>query len=77
MRYLLKVTDAFNLGRDEQIALGFSFDEDGELIDEWDELYVPIFVELNTIEELQAFIKQYGRVVVNKDYIEIYNGYRE
>ena len=39
-------------------------------------------IEINSIEELQDFIKENGEIVMSKDYrdcfeIEIYNGYRE
>jgi hypothetical protein len=77
MQYRLTVTNAFSLDKEQQIALGFDFDENEELIDEWDELYTPLYVEISTIEELQTFIKRYGRVVLNKNTIEIYNGFRE
>lgn len=77
MKYRLKVTNVEALGRPKACDLGFELDEEGSIIDEWDELYVPLYVELTTIEELQDFIERYGRVVLNKDSIEIYNGYRE
>lgn len=32
---------------------------------------------INTIEELVAFTKKYGKIIVNSDEIEIYNGFRE
>lgn len=34
-------------------------------------------IVINTLEELQEFIKKYGKVVVNEDGIEIYDGWRE
>jgi len=36
-----------------------------------------IFVEINSIEELIKFSEEWGELVIHKDYLEIYNGYRE
>ena len=34
-------------------------------------------IEINTLEELQSFIEKYGRIIMDWDSIEIYDGYRE
>lgn len=34
-------------------------------------------IEISTLEELLAFIKEYGEVVINEDSITIYDGYQE
>jgi len=46
-----------------------------EGMDMWNE---PIYwVEINTLEELMAFIAKYGRIVLYDGKIEIYDDYRE
>jgi len=56
--------------------LGFIFDEDedGEIFVN-DDLLPEI--EINTLEQLQNFISEYGQIVIHTDTIEIYNDYRE
>ena len=40
--------------------------------------YDTCYVEIDTLEELMSLVaKTYGRVVITKGYIEIYDGYRE
>ena len=34
-------------------------------------------IEINSLEELIAFVNKYGRIVLTNDSIEIYNSYRE
>jgi len=34
-------------------------------------------IELNTIDELLAFSKKWGELIIYKKTVEIYNGYRE
>ena len=35
------------------------------------------FVEINSLEELLAFVAKYGRIVLSENEIEIYDDYRE
>ena len=92
MKYRLKISDGYIEGDSKEVdkkelqELGFVFAEDG-----WNSFVIenakPIWpddvdsdfahVEINTLEELHTFIKRWGSVVVDKDTIEIYNGYRE
>ena len=41
---------------------------------EWENKYE---VELNTLEELMAFVSKYGLIVLSSSTIEIYDAYRE
>ena len=34
-------------------------------------------IEINTLEELMTFVGKYGRIVLGRNYIEIYDDYRE
>lgn len=34
-------------------------------------------IEINSLEELQALINEVGKIVIDKDTIEIYDDYRE
>lgn len=34
-------------------------------------------LEISTIEELMAFVQEHGEIILGKDSIEIYDGYRE
>ena len=36
-----------------------------------------VSIEINSIDELMDFIKQYGRIVIEDNTIEIYDDYRE
>jgi hypothetical protein len=69
---------------------GFKFGKtekcyDGELRypklenEDWeiDGVYVKGEVEINTLEELQSFIKEWGKVIVDEDSICIYDGWVE
>jgi hypothetical protein len=63
--------------------LGFTFREvDRDTSYNNDRVYTidddkPQTIEINTIDELMKFVKQYGRIVVDHGTIEIYDGYRE
>jgi len=59
-------------------------EEDGEIVCDFKEKEKRWIMELKTLEELAAFIKKYGNVVIKKNIdkepvlsIEIYDGYRE
>ena len=78
MKFSIKTTDHFyeyQEDRDKLSKLGFTFKESEYRrfrIDEAD-----VFHEINTLEELINFIKEYGEIVMTENSIEIYNDYRE
>lgn len=37
----------------------------------------PIYIEINSIEELMNFVREWGNVIISCDEIEIYDNYRE
>lgn len=51
-------------------ALGFTFDKDGYKTSE-------STVEINSLEELMAFVEEHGQIVLNTGFIEIYDDWRE
>jgi hypothetical protein len=65
---------------DEQVPLLKELGFDFESSYNGRELYLKredVFVDINTLDELMAFINKYGDIVINKDVIIIYNDYIE
>lgn len=60
-------------------ALGFAFDEDESPIlpDHIYRLPGDYTVDIASLEELMAFVREHGRIVLFEDTIEIYDGFRE
>ena len=78
MKSKVNATDMSQLNSHEGFDLGFEMDDDGvaPYINSIGELNRGE-VEIDTLEDLLFFISRYGRIILNKDSIEIYNWYRE
>lgn len=76
MKYELCIRNPSKFSKDELLKFGFKWDTDWDvLFAYYEDGYVPVFIELNTLEDLQEFIKTHGRVIMDDNSIEIYNGY--
>ena len=78
MKYELSIRNPSKYSKDELLEFGFKWDEDYDCkFEQYEPEYVPVFVELNTLEDLQEFIKKHGKVILYENSIEIDNGYSE
>ena len=82
MKFKLK-TSAYSYSREdarELEPLGFTFKERIDFMTGMKKLVQEKYeseIEINSLEELVNFSKQWGELVLNQDSIEIYNDYRE
>jgi len=58
-------------------AIGFKFKEYQSDDGDFQKIDEDIFIELNDLNQLMDIISMFDRVIVTKDEIEIYDGYRE
>jgi hypothetical protein len=82
MKYELIITDMryFKYSKQELIKeFGFVCNEKAKPYCEWEDEYIPVFIEINSLEELHDFIKKVdSKIIITKDNkLEIYNGGRE
>lgn len=76
MQYKVEISDEVigSLAEAEELAkLGFTF----RPVNNYFRMYGEGSITIDTLEQLQAFIHKYGRIVLQDTLIEIYNGYRE
>jgi len=79
MKFKLTTTKKFYLDKDlpEYEKLGFTFGKthfSGSMSKISDDNAT---IEFNTLEELMEFVEKWKELVISKEKIEIYNGYRE
>lgn len=78
MIYTLDIINPDRLSYGDLKELNWPLDEEGNPRNRWDHVDFALpKVEINSLDELMNFINAYGKVVVFKDKIEIYNSYRE
>lgn len=61
-------------------ALGFKFEKDTEVYHgkEWNSWYKldgTVEIEINSLDELMAFVLNWGEIIIDKDSITIYDDY--
>lgn len=82
MKYKLSQAKSYvnNETKNELEKLGFSYVKEKE-IPIYGDWYCKnendLFIEINTLEKLQEFVKKYGKIVLSEDSIIIYNDYLE
>ena len=80
MTFKLRTSGRFysNEDKEELQKLGFHFTLEKHFNDRpWYKEWVMPTREMSTMEELMCFIKKWGPVVIDENYIEIYDSYRE
>lgn len=79
MKYQLRYSDITKAPAKVIEKYGFVRGDDGVPLEYYEDGYKPVFIEINTFEELQDFINTHGTVIIFKDLalLEVYNSYRE
>ena len=85
MKFNLSITNKYKYSAEQLKEFGFSFDDDNELLYEFEEYFRHPAIEFNTLEEITKFVSLHGNVIIkesdfdgDQDYtLEIYNDYRE
>jgi len=82
MKFRLTTTKRFYTKeeKEEVKELGFEFEVEPTPFEDV-EYYLPSYsgveIEINSLEELMAFSKKWGELILSNDTIEIYNDFRE
>jgi len=82
MKFRLTTTKNFYTEEEKEEVKEFGFEFEAEPTPLEDvEYYLPSYssveIEINSLEELMAFSKKWGKLILSNDTIEIYNDFRE
>ena len=77
MKFKLEIVDPSKLSEDDLKSLGYPLYGKYSASELFDDNYCPPYVEIDSLESLMNFIDKFGKVIVYKNKIEIYNSWRE
>lgn len=78
MVFTLCATDHNRLTIEQIKKFGFVTNANGKAVGQYNDKYVPVTVNLETLEDLINLNKEDGPIILGEDMeIELYNGYRE